>query len=131
MAVAAVAGPASPKRQEIDQLYDQHNPEKLPEVDKLVSKYGEDRLLSMVRKKYGVNSGSNSPASSPQAAAAVGLPLAPPPPAAAPQSTAALPPPAAVTSSGSNITATFTEAGFFVIPVSICYDVERHSDQFS
>jgi hypothetical protein len=28
-----------------------HNPEKLPEVAGLVAKYGEERLLSLVRKK--------------------------------------------------------------------------------
>ena len=30
----------------------QHNPEKLAEVDTLLAKYGEQKLLSMVRKKY-------------------------------------------------------------------------------
>ena len=49
---AAAAAAASPQRQEIDQLYAEHDPEKLPEVDKLVGKYGEDRLLRMVRRKF-------------------------------------------------------------------------------
>ena len=44
-------------RQEIDKLYEEHNPDKLAEVDQLVEKYGEDRLLSLIRKKYGVDGG--------------------------------------------------------------------------
>ena len=55
-AVVREAAVASAKRNEIDELYGTNNPEKLSDVDKLVGKYGEDRLLSMVRKKYGVKS---------------------------------------------------------------------------
>jgi hypothetical protein len=42
----------SEKTHEIVALYRKHNPEKLPEVDGLVAKYGEAKLLSMVREKY-------------------------------------------------------------------------------
>ena len=37
---------------EIERLYREHNPAKLVEVPSLVVKYGEPRLLYMVRKKY-------------------------------------------------------------------------------
>ena len=53
---ATSASAVSAKRQEIEALYTEHNPEKLVEVDALCAKYGEDRLLSMVRKKYGIAS---------------------------------------------------------------------------
>ena len=46
----ATVPPPSPKRQEIEALYSQNHPEK--DVDGLIAKYGEDKLLSMVRKKY-------------------------------------------------------------------------------
>lgn len=48
--------PARPSaaRQEIDALYQQHTPEKLGDVDGLSVKYGEAKLLAMVRKKYKV-----------------------------------------------------------------------------
>jgi hypothetical protein len=39
---------------EVRRLYAAHAPEKLGDVPALVGKYGEDRLLAMVRKKYGV-----------------------------------------------------------------------------
>ena len=42
------------KRREIEALYGANNPEKLADVDTLLEKYGVDRLLAMVRKKYGV-----------------------------------------------------------------------------
>ena len=45
---------SSPARLEIEALYRQHNPEKLADVDTLVQKYGERKLLAMVRKKYRV-----------------------------------------------------------------------------
>ena len=53
-AAAAVPPPVavSAKRQEIDALYAKHNPEKLGDAPKLIAKYGEDKLLTMVRKKY-------------------------------------------------------------------------------
>lgn len=44
----------SAARQEIDTLYQQHNPEKLGDVDGLAAKYGEEKLLTMVRKEYKV-----------------------------------------------------------------------------
>ena len=46
-AAAAPPAAASAKRQEIDALYAQHNPEKLGDVEKLVAKYGEDKLLTI------------------------------------------------------------------------------------
>jgi Ca2+-binding EF-hand superfamily protein len=39
-------------RQEIDTLYQQYNPGKLADVDQLAAKYGEKKLLLMVRNKY-------------------------------------------------------------------------------
>ena len=45
---------STPKRQEIDALYAQYNPDKLGEVDGLVAKYGEEKLATMIKKKYGV-----------------------------------------------------------------------------
>ena len=36
-------------RSEIDSLYAEHNPTKLADVDDLVAKYGEAKLLAMVR----------------------------------------------------------------------------------
>ena len=50
---APSAGPSA-ARLEIDALYQQHNPEKLGDVDSLSAKYGEEKLLTMVRKKYKV-----------------------------------------------------------------------------
>jgi hypothetical protein len=44
--------PAQLMRPQIDALYARYNPEKLSEVDSLVAKYGEKKLLQMVRKKY-------------------------------------------------------------------------------
>ena len=43
---------ASAARREIEGLYGRYNPEKLADIDTLLAKYGEERLLSMVRKKY-------------------------------------------------------------------------------
>jgi hypothetical protein len=51
----ATMQPKSVRRLEIEELYEQHNPDKLPEVDMLAAKYGEQRLLAMVRKKYAAN----------------------------------------------------------------------------
>jgi hypothetical protein len=48
----------SSARREIEALYGQNNPEKLGDVDTLLAKYGEERLLLMVRKKYGVGDGA-------------------------------------------------------------------------
>ena len=48
------APPKSELRAEIDRLYGLHNPAKLLEVDGLSAKYGEPRLLAMVKKKYGL-----------------------------------------------------------------------------
>ena len=42
----------SQARLEIESLYGKYNPEKLGDVGQLISKYGEDSLLRMVRKKY-------------------------------------------------------------------------------
>ena len=44
-----------------------HNPAKLPEVDTLVAKYGEVRLLKMMRKKYSAASGGGWPGTPPGA----------------------------------------------------------------
>jgi Ca2+-binding EF-hand superfamily protein len=52
----------SAARREIEELYGRYNPEKLGDVDTLLSKYGEDRLLSMVRKKYRAKQGGAAPA---------------------------------------------------------------------
>ena len=64
---AAAAPPAaqSEARREIEALYRQHNPEKLAEVDGLMAKYGEARLLAMVRKKYRPNPENPPPPSTP------------------------------------------------------------------
>jgi DNA-binding protein Fis len=48
---AGVTG-RSPKVTEVRRLYGKYNPEKLAEVAGLVDKYGEDKLLAMVMKKY-------------------------------------------------------------------------------
>eukprot|EP01049_Picozoa_sp_SAG25_P025030 SAG25_NODE_11646_length_299_cov_0.965000_1_plen_61_part_10 len=39
-------------RAQIESLYAQHNPSKLADVDSLCAKYGAERLLKMLRKKY-------------------------------------------------------------------------------
>jgi hypothetical protein len=39
-------------RREIEALYAKHNPEKLTDLDSLLAKYGEKRLLAILRKKY-------------------------------------------------------------------------------
>ena len=50
---AAAGGPKpSLERAEVDRLYGKYNPEKLVDVDTLVAKHGEVKLLGMVRKKY-------------------------------------------------------------------------------
>lgn len=46
------AAPTSAGRREIEDLYGRYNPEKLTDVETLLTKYGEGKLLSMVRKKY-------------------------------------------------------------------------------
>jgi hypothetical protein len=45
-------GQVSPKVAEVKRLYGKYNPEKLGDVPTLLAKYGEDKLLAMVRKKY-------------------------------------------------------------------------------
>ena len=59
LAVPPTASPKAPrpdaaaqKRREVEALYTTYNPEKLADVDKLLAKYGADKLLAMVRKKY-------------------------------------------------------------------------------
>ena len=42
----------SAKRLLIEGLYEKHNPSKIVELASLLEKYGEDRLLSMMKKKY-------------------------------------------------------------------------------
>jgi hypothetical protein len=42
----------SEKHQQIEAMYREHNPDKLAEVPGLLQKYGEDRLLAMMKKKY-------------------------------------------------------------------------------
>lgn len=49
-------------RMEIERLYSVHNPAKLTEVDTLIQKYGETRLVAMIRKKYGLPSAAHSSA---------------------------------------------------------------------
>ena len=48
------AGPSEMlmKREEIEALYGRYESQKLPDVPKLIAKYGEDVLLMMVRKKF-------------------------------------------------------------------------------
>ena len=62
---AAPSAAQSEARREIEALYRQHNPEKLAEVDGLLAKYGEARLLAMVRKKYRPTPQSPPPPSTP------------------------------------------------------------------
>ena len=62
---AAPSAAQSEARREIEALYRQHNPEKLAEVDGLMAKYGEARLLAMVRKKYRPNPEHPPPPSTP------------------------------------------------------------------
>ena len=45
LAVSATLG-------EVNRLYAKHNPEKLADVPTLAAKFGEEKLLRMVRKKY-------------------------------------------------------------------------------
>jgi len=45
------AGPSATRR-EIDAMYRQFNPAKLAEVDTLVGRYGEEKLLAMMKDKY-------------------------------------------------------------------------------
>ena len=49
---AAAVEPPSATRQQIEALYRAHNPEKLPQLDALRAKYGEESLLEMVTAKY-------------------------------------------------------------------------------
>ena len=42
----------STKVRDVQRLYAKYNPEKLADVDTLLSKYGEVKLLSMVMRKY-------------------------------------------------------------------------------
>ena len=46
------AAPPSAAPAEIHRLYGKYNPEKRADVPTLVAKYGEDKLLGMVRTKY-------------------------------------------------------------------------------
>ena len=62
---AAPPAAQSEARREIEALYRQHNPEKVAEVDGLLAKYGEARLLAMVRKKYRPTPQSPPPPSTP------------------------------------------------------------------
>ena len=41
------------RRSEINNLYGQHNPDQLREVNVLIKKFGDVKLLSMMKKKYG------------------------------------------------------------------------------
>jgi hypothetical protein len=62
------AAAALARRAEIERLYARHNPAKLgPELEDLIAKYGERRLLAMARKKYGVQGGSHAAAAAPAA----------------------------------------------------------------
>jgi hypothetical protein len=45
--------PPSEKVKQIERLYMRHNPEKLDELDDLLDRFGEDKLLAMIKKKYG------------------------------------------------------------------------------
>lgn len=64
----------SQARREIDALIAKHNPDKLGDVDQLVSKYGEREFLSMVRKKYMTppSAGAAPPPKSPTGPAVAG-----------------------------------------------------------
>eukprot|EP01043_Picozoa_sp_COSAG02_P082440 COSAG02_NODE_20666_length_820_cov_1.431345_1_plen_146_part_10 len=53
--------PPSSKRQEIEKVYAQYNPQKLKDVDALIAKYGEEKLADMVNEKYGVEQSSMQP----------------------------------------------------------------------
>ena len=44
---------ASAHIQEVQRLYSNHNPRKLADIPVLIEKYGEDKLLLMVQRKYG------------------------------------------------------------------------------
>lgn len=44
---------ASMRRIEIEAIYEKHCAERLPDVDRLVARYGESKLLKFVRQKYG------------------------------------------------------------------------------
>jgi hypothetical protein len=48
---------------QIQRLYRTHNPEKLADIPALVEQYGEERLLSMVQRKYEAAPPSAVPAS--------------------------------------------------------------------
>jgi hypothetical protein len=61
---SAKDGP-SPQLAEVQWLYGKYNPEKLADVPALAAKYGAQKLLAMVRKKY---SQQEWPGSSPQLA---------------------------------------------------------------
>ena len=54
-------GPPSPQMAEIQRLYGTYNPEKLAEAPALAAKYGEEKLLMMVRKKYSGQEGKQAP----------------------------------------------------------------------
>jgi hypothetical protein len=49
---AASAQSPSATREQIEALYRMHNPDKLPQLDDLCAKYGEESLLKMVTAKY-------------------------------------------------------------------------------
>ena len=50
--VPLTAAQLSAERTEVDRLYGKYNPDKLQHVETLVAKYGEVKLMDMVRKKY-------------------------------------------------------------------------------
>ena len=43
----------SEARKQIERLYMRHNPEKLDELEELVGRFGEAKLLAMIKQKYG------------------------------------------------------------------------------
>ena len=42
------------QREAIENIYRQHNPQKVGDIGGLIEKYGEVELLRMIRKKYNV-----------------------------------------------------------------------------
>lgn len=65
---AGLAQPLSATRERIEELYRMYNPEKLPQLDDLCAKYGEESLLKMVTAKY-----ATSPSTVPVAEVSKGL----------------------------------------------------------
>ena len=52
VSAVAAAGVGEARRQ-IERLYMRHNPTKLDELDGLVERFGEAKLLAMIKEKYG------------------------------------------------------------------------------